>query len=139
MPRDHPNLPDADQRQRIELALDDDLCIPVSADTKLLTLALNNLFTNALKYSPQTSVVRFAVSCDELAIVFRVADQGIGIPEDEIGTLFDIFHRASNVGDIPGTGLGLATVHEAVKAHHGTVTVESRIGEGTTFSMMIPT
>ena len=59
------NLPDADQRQRIELALDDDLCIPVSADTKLLTLALNNLFTNALKYSPQTSVVRFAVSCDE--------------------------------------------------------------------------
>ena len=132
------NLPHADQIHRIKLTLDDDLCTPVSADPKLLTLALNNLLGNALKYSPHWSPVGFMVSCDEATITFRIVDKGIGIPQEELGTLFELFQRASNVGDIPGTGLGLATVHEAVKAHHGTVSVESQIGEGATFTVTIP-
>lgn len=62
---------------------------------------------------------------------FEVADQGIGIPADEIAHLFESFHRASNVGAIQGTGLGLAIVKNAVEMHGGEIEVASKVGEGT--------
>jgi signal transduction histidine kinase len=82
--------------------------------------------------------VLFEVRPDGDATLFRVADQGIGIPPDEISHLFESFHRASNVGDIQGTGLGLAIVKNAVEIHGGTIAVESRLGAGTTFTVRLP-
>ena len=82
--------------------------------------------------------MRFEVRREEGATVFRVVDQGIGIPADEIGHLFESFHRASNVGTIQGTGLGLAIVKNAVEMHGGTIAVESRLGAGTTFTVRLP-
>jgi PAS domain S-box-containing protein len=107
-------------------------------DEKLLRHILGNLLSNAIKYSPQGGRVRFEVRREEGATVFRVADEGIGIPPGEIGHLFESFHRASNVGAIQGTGLGLAIVKNAVEMHGGTIAVESRLGEGTTFTVRIP-
>jgi signal transduction histidine kinase len=107
-------------------------------DEKLLRHVFVNLLSNAIKYSPAGGVVRFDVRRDGDATVFRVSDQGIGIPADEIPHLFASFHRASNVGEIPGTGLGLAIVKNAVETHGGSVAVESEPGQGSTFTVRLP-
>ena len=107
-------------------------------DEKLLRHIFSNLLSNALKYSPGGGEVRFHVKREDKATVFEVADQGIGIPADEIGHLFESFHRASNVGAIQGTGLGLAIVKNAVDMHGGRIEVRSKLGEGTTFRVSLP-
>jgi PAS domain S-box-containing protein len=107
-------------------------------DEKLLRHIFGNLLSNALKYSPSGGPVRFAVHKDGSSTVFEVQDHGIGIPPDEIGYLFESFHRASNVGAIRGTGLGLAIVKNAVEKHGGTIEVESTLDVGTTFRVSLP-
>ena len=108
-------------------------------DEKLLRHIFSNLLSNALKYSPGGGNVAFRVRREGKGVtVFEVADQGIGIPAEEIGHLFESFHRASNVGAIQGTGLGLAIVKNAVEMHGGTITVASTLGEGTTFTVRLP-
>jgi len=80
---------------------------PVEVDPKLLRRALVNLITNAVKYSPGRDRILVDLTCGENEITLRVQDAGIGIPEADQPHLFEVFHRASNVGDISGTGLGL--------------------------------
>jgi signal transduction histidine kinase len=70
--------------------------------------------------------------------LLSVEDQGIGIPIDEQKHLFETFFRASNTKDIPGNGLGLAIVRQSVELHGGSITFESRPGEGTTFFVLLP-
>jgi PAS domain S-box-containing protein len=107
-------------------------------DEKLLRHIFGNLLSNALKYSPGGGQVRFKVRRESDSTVFEVADQGIGIPTDELSHLFESFHRASNVGSIQGTGLGLAIVKNAVEMHGGGIDVTSTLGEGTTFTVRLP-
>lgn len=107
-------------------------------DEKLLRHIFSNLLSNALKYSPEGGEVHFSVSVGQGITVFEVSDQGIGIPADEIGHLFESFHRASNVGAIQGTGLGLAIVKNAVDVHGGTIAVASTPGQGTRFTVRLP-
>ena len=112
--------------------------MPVSLfDPKLLRHILENLLSNAIKYSVHGGLVTFSVSCEAMRTVFKVADQGIGIPPDEMPHLFESFHRASNVGAIQGTGLGLAIVKNAVELHGGQITVESELGHSTCFTVTI--
>ncbi|HZY18165.1 MAG TPA: 7TM diverse intracellular signaling domain-containing protein [Ramlibacter sp.] len=107
-------------------------------DEKLLRHIFGNLLFNAIKYSPGGGRVRFNVRAEDAELVFEVADQGIGIPPDEIPHLFESFHRASNVGSIQGTGLGLAIVKNAVQVHGGRISVDSALGQGTTFTVRLP-
>jgi len=107
-------------------------------DEKLLRHIFVNLLSNAMKYSPGGGDVRFEVRREGDGTVFRVRDRGIGIPPQEIGHLFESFHRASNVGGIQGTGLGLAIVKNAVDMHGGTIAVESAPGAGTAFTVTLP-
>lgn len=107
-------------------------------DENLLHHFLGNLLSNAVKYSPEGGEAVLAVSRLPDAIRFEVIDQGIGIPEEDLPRLFETFHRASNVGGIPGTGLGLAVAMRAVERHGGTIAVTSKIGEGTRFSISLP-
>ncbi len=107
-------------------------------DEKLLRHIFSNLLSNAVKYSPLGGLVRFTVSIDQGMTVMEVADEGIGIPEDELPHLFESFHRASNVGTIQGTGLGLAIVRNAVDIHGGSIDVHSSAGSGTTFIVRLP-
>ncbi|MES1265428.1 MAG: ATP-binding protein, partial [Variovorax sp.] len=86
----------------VKLTIADDAC-EGSYDEKLLRHIFSNLLSNALKYSPGGGQVRFSVRRENGSTVFEVADQGIGIPPDEIPHLFESFHRASNVGAIQGT------------------------------------
>lgn len=107
-------------------------------DESLLRHSLGNLLSNAIKYSPEGGEVVFAVSRQPAAIHFDVIDQGIGVPQEDLPRLFDPFHRASNVEGIPGTGLGLAIVKRAVVRHGGTIEVDSAVGRGTRFRVLIP-
>ncbi len=107
-------------------------------DEKLLRHIFGNLLSNAVKYSPLGGLVMFKVRADADMIVMEVADEGIGIPEEELPHLFESFHRASNVGTIQGTGLGLAIVRNAVDIHGGTIDVQSAAGSGTCFTVRLP-
>jgi len=107
-------------------------------DKKLIRQMISNLISNAIKYSPSDKPVTVHLAMTPTAVVFRVSDQGIGIPESDQSHLFEPFHRATNVGSISGTGLGLVITKEAVDMHRGTITVESQLGIGTTFTVRIP-
>jgi len=125
------------RRCRIELSLKS---VPngAEADERLLGHIFTNLLSNAVKYSEPGAVVRFAVERDGHDAVCVVRDQGIGISEDDQLQLFKAFHRGSNVGSRPGTGLGLVLVKRCADLHGGKVQVISKIGEGTTVIVRLP-
>ncbi|MGB5968065.1 MAG: HAMP domain-containing sensor histidine kinase, partial [Spirulinaceae cyanobacterium] len=106
-------------------------------DQKILHHVLDNLLSNALKYSPPTSQVNLVLECQEKQLVFRVKDRGMGIPFSDQKHLFEPFYRASNTDTVHGTGLGLTIVKKAVDLHGGTITFESDPNLGTTFTVMI--
>lgn len=107
-------------------------------DEKLLRHILTNLLTNALKYSPQGSTVHFNLICQDREVNFQIQDEGIGIPPEDRERLFESFHRAGNVKNIPGTGLGLAIVKRCVDLQGGKIAVTSEVGAGTTFTVTLP-
>ncbi|MEH1815537.1 MAG: ATP-binding protein [Nostoc sp.] len=113
-------------------------CTPANLDAKLLRQILSNLFSNCLKYSPIGSTVRFSVITANEQAIFQTQDSGIGIPPADIEHIFEPFHRASNTANIPGMGLGMSIVKQAVDLHGGEITVESAIGTGTTFTVILP-
>lgn len=115
-----------------------ELDITACIDEKLLRHILSNLLSNAIKYSPQGSKVDFDLIAETENIIFRIQDQGIGIPVAEQTQLFNSFHRGSNVGNITGTGLGLAIVKKSVDLHGGWIMFTSEVGNGTTFTVSIP-
>lgn len=110
----------------------------VQIDKKLMRQAISNLVSNAIKYSGDKQPVTVSIARANGNITIRVRDHGIGIPEADLKHLFQAFHRASNVGAIAGTGLGLVIAKEAVELHGGTISVESQVGAGTTFILNIP-
>ena len=107
-------------------------------DEKLLHHILTNLLGNAVKYSSSNSQVVFDLIFQKLTVTLRIQDSGIGIPLPEQQHLFEPFHRASNVGKIAGTGLGLAIVKKCVDAHGGKISLQSKEGVGSTFTVMLP-
>lgn len=128
---------DASER-RIHLALSLDR-EQFMFDSTVLSLILNNLLSNALKYSPANSPVHLNVVSSEGGVTFEVRDRGIGMPIDYQSHLFEEFHRAKNVGTIPGTGLGLSIVKRCVDLHGGTISLDSDVGGvGTTFRVSFP-
>jgi signal transduction histidine kinase len=107
-------------------------------DAKLLRYIISNLLTNALKYSPKDAMVKFDLFCLQEEVILRIKDEGIGIPYADQDELFASFHRACNVGNIPGNGLGLVIVKQYVELHGGEITFASKEGVGTTFIVSIP-
>ncbi|MBN8594168.1 MAG: PAS domain S-box protein [Anaerolineae bacterium] len=107
-------------------------------DVNLMRRIIGNLVSNALKYSPPDAAVQLTLSRDAKHVTCQISDQGIGIPPDDLKHLFEPFHRAANVGTIGGTGLGLSIAREAVLTHGGTIEVESEVGQGTTFTVVLP-
>ncbi|MDX2216684.1 MAG: ATP-binding protein [Oculatellaceae cyanobacterium bins.114] len=112
-------------------------CQNICLDRKLLWHILTNLLSNAIKYSPQGGTVYLELSCPNGEVIFKVRDSGIGIPKDDQKYLFQPFHRANNVGTIPGTGLGLTMVKNCLELHGGEIQVESEVGRGTTFTIKL--
>ena len=114
--------------------------ISVQIDGGRIGQALDNLISNAIKFTPRGGRVEATVTETADTVVVSVRDTGIGIPQDEQGRLFDRFFRASTAtaNAVPGVGLGLNITHAIVVAHGGSMTVASEEGVGTSFDMTLP-
>lgn len=110
-----------------------------SVNAPKLERCLHNLVANAVKYSPDGGRVTIALSEEDSEARISVTDQGIGIPPADVPLIFERFHRGGNVtGRISGIGLGLTSVLRAVEAHGGRIDVSSVEGEGSTFTVHLP-
>lgn len=107
-------------------------------DERLIRHVLLNVLSNAVKYSEPGTLVDFETARDGRHAVCVVRDRGIGIPAADMPGLFNAFQRGCNVGQRPGTGLGLVIVKRCVELHGGTIAVESVVGEGTTITVRLP-
>ncbi len=112
----------------------------LSIDAGKIEQVLNNLISNAIKFSLPGSVIRVKIFKKDNEIVTQVIDQGQGIPKDEIDILFNPFKKTSVLptGRESSHGLGLAIVKKVVEGHNGTVSVASELGKGSTFSFSLP-
>ncbi|MDA0229405.1 MAG: HAMP domain-containing sensor histidine kinase [Proteobacteria bacterium] len=110
----------------------------VVLDAQLLRHILNNLISNAIKYSSHGSTIDIKISRRGNQVEFRVADQGIGIEPAEIDNIFELYFRGGNAVGFSGTGLGLSTVKSAAEVHGGSAEVKSVAGQGTEFIVRIP-
>jgi PAS domain S-box-containing protein len=126
-----------DQTQRIQFSSRSKRLI-VTLDQRLLRSILTNILTNALRYSPESGKILFKVYKQKSHVVFYIADQGIGIPPEDLPYLFEPFHRGRNVSNIAGTGLGLNIVKRFVDLQGGRIEVSSQVGQGTTFQVTLP-
>jgi signal transduction histidine kinase len=113
---------------------------PLVADADLLSRAIENLISNAIKYSPTGTEVTVQASADEEAVSIEVAGQGYGIPEADLARIFEKFYRVPRALDAgtPGTGLGLALVREIAELHGGAVLVKSEVNAGSRFTLRLP-
>ena len=113
----------------------------VSGDIALIERVLENLIENAIKYTPEGGRIRISLVPGPGRIAARVSDTGIGIPEHEIPRIFERFYRVEKSrGEGPeGTGLGLAIAHRILDLHGSLITVESKLGDGASFSFNLPT
>jgi two-component system phosphate regulon sensor histidine kinase PhoR len=109
-------------------------------DADALEQAMLNLIQNAVKYSDRNKSVRVELWSQGERIFFRVTDKGIGIPDGERSRIFEKFYRvhAKTERDTGGAGLGLTVVKHIVEAHGGTIEVESKVGEGSSFTIGLP-
>jgi len=107
-------------------------------DEKLGRKIFTNLFSNAIKFSPDKNYIELYCDCDNEKWIFKVIDFGIGINKKDLENIFDPFTRGNNVETIQGTGLGLAIVKESIDLMKGKITVESEVGKGTTFTISLP-
>jgi signal transduction histidine kinase/tetratricopeptide (TPR) repeat protein len=113
---------------------------PIQTDSSALARAFCNLLNNAVKFSPENPDISVGVIFEKGNIIISVKDKGIGIPEDEIDKIFDKFYQGKNSHEltVKGTGLGLTLVKHIAEAHEGWVSVKSKQGAGSTFSLILP-
>jgi len=107
-------------------------------DVKVLKLILTNVLSNAIKYSQFPNPIDFTISSEDDKYIFVVQDYGIGIPDSDKDKIYDLFQRSSNVGNISGTGLGMAVVLQSVKVLSGFINFESVVNQGTKFIITLP-
>ena len=114
--------------------------LPLTGDPEMLESVLTNLLDNAVKFSPEGAPVTVRIEADPRAVTVHVRDRGPGIPPEEVARVFERFFRGSPAVTrrVPGTGLGLHISKAIVQAHGGRIGVESRIGEGSTFTVSLP-
>ena len=128
------------RKRNIELIFESMREVTADIDEVKLSLAINNLVENAIKYNKEDGWVRVTLDADHKFFYLKVADSGIGIPEEFKDRVFERFYRVDKARsrETGGTGLGLAITKSVILMHHGGVRVESKEGEGTVFQVRIP-
>ena len=127
------------RRQRLEVVAPSDIS-EVMVDPDHFTYIINNLVSNAIKYTPEGGGIRVGLSVEDSRLLLKVSDTGVGIGEDDLPWIFEPYLRARNALDSGegGSGLGLAITKALVELHGGRIDVESKVGEGSTFTVSIP-
>ncbi len=128
--------------KEVDIELNDETSNPtvVMADPYLLQRALSNLIENAIKYNLKKPCIQINLSSNETEVLLTVADNGIGIPTNDLAHIFDRFYRVdkARTRKLGGSGLGLSIVKTIIEKLQGTILVQSKMGEGTTFSLTFP-
>ncbi len=127
-------------RQKVELIFESIREVTADVDEVKLSLAISNLVENAIKYNVEEGWVRVTLDADHKFFYLRVADSGIGIPEEVHDRIFDRFYRVDKARsrETGGSGLGLAITRNVVLMHKGAIKLSSKDGEGSTFTLRIP-
>jgi signal transduction histidine kinase len=112
----------------------------VSIDRDAMAQAISNLVDNAIKYSGERKQLSIKTETLGSDLSIEIADHGIGIPRAEQSKVFEKFYRVGNglVHDVKGSGLGLSLVKHIVEAHGGSISVESEVGKGSRFTILLP-
>ena len=112
----------------------------VMGDTARLHQVLTNLIVNSLKHGGEEAKARLSIDTDDNHVILEVSDDGVGVQEADLPHIFERFYRAdtSRTRATGGSGLGLAIVKTIVEAHQGAISVESTVGEGTSFRIVLP-
>ncbi len=128
------------RKRDVELLFESIRLVVAEVDEVKMSLVMTNLVENAIKYNKEHGQVKVTLDADHQYFLFQVSDTGMGIPQEEITYIFERFYRVdkSHSREIGGTGLGLAIAQSAVLAHRGYITVDSTLGEGSTFVVKIP-
>jgi signal transduction histidine kinase len=113
---------------------------PIAIDKNAMEQAINNLLDNAIKFSSGKIVVEIIVEKDENNLLLKVSDNGIGIHKEDLNKIFEKFYRGRNAPrhTSTGTGLGLTLVRQIIEAHRGEISVDSKVGSGSTFTIILP-
>jgi signal transduction histidine kinase len=129
----------ASQRQ-ISVSFNAKTIPPVMADREKISQVVSNLLSNAIKYTQRGGTITILIARSDSNVQIAVADSGIGIPSEDIPKLFTKFYQATNASkaSTKGTGLGLTLVKAFTEGHGGTVSVTSKVGEGTIFTINLP-
>ena len=115
-----------------------DLDVTITGDNDALRQVLLVLLDNALKHTPPEATINFSTALNNGQVAILISDDGPGIASTHVPHIFDRFYRGDAARTSPGTGLGLAIAHELTKAHYGTITVETQVGQGSTFTLTLP-
>lgn len=112
----------------------------ISFDPDRIEQVLTNLIDNAIRHTPKGGSVKLSVTSDDKGIMIRVKDSGTGIPDEDLPFVFERFYKAdkARTRGRAGTGLGLAIAKNIIDAHRGHISVQSKLGHGTTFSFLVP-
>ena len=112
----------------------------ITADRERIEQVIVNVLSNSVKYTPEGGKIDVSVMAAEEKVSFRVKDNGIGIPEEDLDRIFERFYRVekSRTSEMGGTGLGLAIARELIEAHGGNIQIDSRLGEGTSVTVTLP-
>jgi signal transduction histidine kinase len=125
-------------QKEIQIKIKTEGSMEVTSDRSIYKHILQNLISNAVKYSKDHTKIGIQLRNDGNFIYFTVKDQGIGIPLDEQDRILEFMYRASNSEMANGSGLGLALVKQCVETLYGTISMQSKQNEGTTFNVILP-
>ena len=128
------------RKKDVEVTYESMRPVIAEVDEVKMTLIMTNLVENAIKYNREHGWVKVVLDADHQYFTLQVSDSGIGIPEEDLPHVYERFYRAdkSHSREIGGTGLGLAITKSAVLLHRGSISVTSKLGEGSTFTVKIP-
>ena len=128
------------KKRNVELIYESIREVTADVDEVKLSLAINNLVENAVKYNIENGWVRVTLDADHKFFYIKVADSGIGIPEEYQEHIFERFYRVDKTRsrETGGTGLGLSITRNVILMHHGAIRLSSKEGEGSTFTVRIP-
>ena len=125
------------QKEGFEVVAELNNQVSAKVDPEKMKQVFENLLNNAIKYSPQTKKITTRLYLNTDKIYIEIEDNGIGIPESKLSQIFEKFYRINHKESISGTGLGLTVVKEIVEGHKGKIIVDSEIGKGSKFSIIL--
>ena len=133
-------LTGAADRRNISITLESIRSVSADVDELKFSRVISNLVENAIKYNKDGGSVNVSLNADQTYFYVKIVDTGVGIPEDEIGKIFERFYRVDKARsrETGGTGLGLSICKNIIQLHHGVIRVSSDYGEGSTFVVRIP-